>query len=498
MKFFQLPKFMSSHEAREIALRLLDPAPVDDRSKLLGVALLYTSWEFETPTSVELAAVLRAIPDYLRALPLDAPGDLLRLSPARVREAMDTEKAHPELAKTLHEGAVWHDELLRDRPALSAVLARLLDWLGDDQGPTPQETTAAEASVGTTEIATVPGLVVRGPSFPQAPAALPPSPGGRIALYTKAEVTTQWQRLPAEEPSLALRRLLLQMEKGNPSRSLTPAPEPGALAPLLERFPHFSHVVAFVRQCLALACTGTEGKPVAIAPLLLRGAPGTGKSYFAQELAAALGCVYQERDLSVTSEAFVLMGMDSTWKGGKPGLVFDALFHGTTANPVLCLNEVDKAKAPGGFGNSPLAALYTLLEPANSRQFRDEFSGVSVDASKIVWVLTANDGHLPEPILSRLEVFDIPAPSPSQCLAIARSVWRDLLRKDFPAGHPFAEDLPETIVERVAVLSPREMRKTLYRAAGVAAMAGRTQVHMEDVSAAVGVRTPPPRMGFIA
>jgi len=265
-----------------------------------------------------------------------------------------------------------------------------------------------------------------------------------LHLFNPAQVVSVVQKLPPAmmpgEGNAQQRRLLDQMANDTGWRMLDESPQGTPLAELRARFPHFAEVIDYVEGSLALAACGNEGRVVRMAPLLLRGAPGCGKTFFAQELARVLGTHFVERDLSVTSEAFVISGMDSAWKNSKPGVVFEALVNGKTANPVICLNEVDKAKGSGQH-NSPMAALYALLEPTSSERFMDEFIPVTLDASRVVWVLTANDGDIPAPILSRLEVFNIPNPTPDQCRAIASSVWDSLCQKVLPRGHQFATQL---------------------------------------------------------
>lgn len=243
----------------------------------------------------------------------------------------------------------------------------------------------------------------------------------------------------------------------------------GSLDSMYARFPHFKDVLDHIKEQITLKGCGSSGKPVLFPPILLRGNPGTGKSYFARELAKSLQVPCEGRDLSVTSEAFVLTGLDQSWRGAKPGLVFDTLIQGEYANPVLLLDEVDKARA-SGVNSSPIASLYSLLERDSACVFKDEFLPLELDTSKINWVLTANHGEIPEPIESRLDVFDIRDPSKEECKIIAQSVWHDVCEKELPSTHPFNLTLSEDILEIITSISPRIMRKVLTSAAGKATM----------------------------
>lgn len=332
-----------------------------------------------------------------------------------------------------------------------------------------------------------------GTASPGAPAPLraPSQPsvtvtGARLKVFSPSDAFGVLQRMPPPAPSEGnnqQRRVLETMSADLGVRALTETPDGEPLAELYGRFPHFTPVLDYISRSLAMAACGDTGKPVRIAPFLLRSEPGIGKTYFAQELARVLGAYFVERDLAVVSEAFVLSGMDSSWKGSKPGVVFEAVVNGKTANPIICLNEVDKARVTGTH-SSPLAALYSLLEPTSAERFQDEFVPVNIDASAVVWVLTANDGHVPDPILSRLEVFDIPRPTQEQCRAIAQSVWASISTKSLPAGHGFPAELAPEVLNAVSALSPRVMRKTLTKAVGEAAFFGRKELARADLDAA--------------
>ena len=77
-----------------------------------------------------------------------------------------------------------------------------------------------------------------------------------------------------------------------------------------------------------------------------------------------------------------------------------------------------------------LPVLLDLFEPQTARCFNDEFFEMQFDASRIIFVLTANslDG-VPAPLLSRVEVFDVPRPEPAQRLRIIQKEAIMLRRK---------------------------------------------------------------------
>ena len=122
-----------------------------------------------------------------------------------------------------------------------------------------------------------------------------------------------------------------------------------------------------------------------------------------------------------------LVGTADFWSNSKPGTVFNVLTGGDCGNPVLVIDEVDKAANDSQY--NPINGLYALLEPSSARSFNDEsFPDVVIDASKVTWILTTNDHRLiPEPILSRVRVFDIPNPDQLQSAMVAKRIYQLLL-----------------------------------------------------------------------
>jgi ATP-dependent Lon protease len=147
---------------------------------------------------------------------------------------------------------------------------------------------------------------------------------------------------------------------------------------LADELPNFDEVLQDLRKQLAL-CMESED-PLQIAPMLLLGDPGIGKTHFAKRLAGALGTGYEFVSMSSLTAGWVLSGASSQWKGARPGKIFETLVDGAYANPVMVVDEIDKAR--GEHAYDPLGALYSLLENDTAGTFTDEFAEVSIDRSK--------------------------------------------------------------------------------------------------------------------
>lgn len=259
-------------------------------------------------------------------------------------------------------------------------------------------------------------------------------------------------------------------------RFVTTPSSTGALDPLYEDCPNFEEVLDDLTRYLGLSLVGGAG--VNVMPLLLLGDPGVGKTHFGKRLAAVLGTEFEFISMNALSAGFVITGSSSTWKGAKCGKVAERLVRGKFANPVVLLDEVEKAT--GSTQSDPMAALYQLLEPETSRAFHDEFIDVDLDASQVFWVLTANtlDG-IPPALLSRMAVYEVPAPTAEQAATIAQRIYSGLLRE--LKLQNMDDELKGTVLDKVSEISPREMRKALLDGLGFAVAAGRAELLPEDV-----------------
>ncbi len=288
----------------------------------------------------------------------------------------------------------------------------------------------------------------------------------------------------------ALKATYLKMIKAGGQRfTIKPSALPD-IDTLIEELPNFAEPLEDIRRQLVLSLASDDA--LDLEPMLLLGDPGIGKTHFARRLAKLLGTGYNFIGMSSLTAGWILSGASAQWKNAKPGKVFDALVYGDYANPVIVVDEIDKAGGDQQY--DPLGSLYTLLEADTAAEFIDEFAEVPIDASDVVWVATANDARaIPEPILNRMNVYTIDAPDAEGSRRIAAGIYREL-RDEHGWGKLFPPELAADALDRVAKLKPREMRRVLLNAFGNAKIAGRNEVLAEDISEERVARKP--RIGF--
>ena len=186
------------------------------------------------------------------------------------------------------------------------------------------------------------------------------------------------------------------------------------------------------------------GRPwLAFRPLLLVGPPGAGKSRFAGHVARLAGAGDVRVNMAGVSDSRLIEGTARGWTGAQPCLPAVAMAQARIANPVILLEEVDKAGGSARNGH-PLQVLLNMLERHTASNWYDPCLLAPVDIGAVNWIMTANtlDG-LSKPFLSRVDVVRTDGPMPWDFDDLMTSVLTDIAEQWGVPGAALPEIHPD-------------------------------------------------------
>ncbi|WP_324754342.1 AAA family ATPase [Roseovarius sp. Pro17] len=172
-------------------------------------------------------------------------------------------------------------------------------------------------------------------------------------------------------------------------------------------------------QMLSRVAKGESG--LALPPVILAGPPGVGKSHYARRLAELATVPSRLIDVGSGTAGFRITGTERGWSSAQAGIPVETVLSTRVANPVLIVDEVDKAgtiHSVSGKPSSLTTAMLPLLDPGTSCRFECPFFRVPIDMSHAVWIMTANDpDRIPAPLRDRARVFHLSALTPNDAVA---------------------------------------------------------------------------------
>ncbi len=155
--------------------------------------------------------------------------------------------------------------------------------------------------------------------------------------------------------------------------------------------------------------------------LLLVGLQGVGKTTLAISVAEALGREFGRIAMGGLGSTLELRGESKAFPDAEPGQIIKALIKSKVKNPLILLDEIEKASGEKGLRSDIMAVLLEILDPNQNSSFRDHYIDFPVDLSDCLFICSANNtGTLSTALMDRMEVIKMPSYTDEEKLVIAQ------------------------------------------------------------------------------
>ncbi len=196
---------------------------------------------------------------------------------------------------------------------------------------------------------------------------------------------------------------------GQPLPIIEPISVPVSCATLQHAYPHFYDEIDLIFR---------QRRPLR---LLLVGSPGCGKTSLARDIAEEFGVPSVIYSAGGTADAS-FSGTSAQWSTARASTPLQLIHRGQVANPVVILDELEKASTSRHNG-SLVDRLLSFLEPTSAKRILDPALEVEVDLSAVSYIATANSiDDVPAPLRDRFKIIRMPDPEWKHIGGLVRSI----------------------------------------------------------------------------